>query len=153
MAILLFFLFDLVDDPVTVSGGLHHLWIFLPIGYIVTVLIETPVLIFGLSKKLSLKQRFLCGLWLTACTYPIVVIVLPVVMTEMLKLSRWEYLAVAEVFAPVAECVLFWLAFRGRDLLQGSDWVRCFVAIIIANLASFLIGEVINSFGWFGLFG
>lgn len=151
---LLLFLFDLVDGPVAVSGGggMHHLWFFLPVGYLVTVLIETPILIFGLSKKLSLKQRFLCGLWLTACTYPIVVIVMPVIMTEMLRLSRWEYLVVAEVFAPLAECVLFWLAFRGRDLLQGGDWLRCFAAIVVANLASFLLGEVINSYRWFGLF-
>jgi hypothetical protein len=41
------------------------------------------------------------------------------------------------VFAPVAECALFWLAF-GKE----ARW-RDFVAIVVANLASFLLGEVI----------
>jgi hypothetical protein len=30
--------------------------------------------------------------------------------------------------------------------------VRCLIAIVIANLASFSIGEIINYYGWFGLF-
>ena len=67
--------------------------------------------------------------------------------------SRTIYLIVAETFAPVAECVLFWLAF-GDDAQVGkaSMW-RDFGAIIVANLASFLGGEVINSYHWFGLLG
>jgi hypothetical protein len=59
---------------------------------------------------------------------------------------------VAETFAPVGECLLFWLAFRGRDLLNSADWVRCMIAIVIANLASFGFGEIMNHIGWFGLF-
>jgi hypothetical protein len=30
---------------------------------------------------------------------------------------------------------------------------RDFITIIIANLASFLGGEVLNAYGWFGLLG
>jgi hypothetical protein len=30
---------------------------------------------------------------------------------------------------------------------------RDFTAIVIANLASFLAGEVLNAYRWFGLFG
>ena len=59
---------------------------------------------------------------------------------------------VAETFAPLGECILFWLTFRGKDLLDSSDWVRCFIAIVIANLASFGLGEILNLFSWFGLF-
>jgi len=47
------------------------------------------------------------------------------------------YLLVAELFAPVAECTLFWLAF-GKE----AKW-RDFGVIVVANLASFLAGEVI----------
>ena len=65
---------------------------------------------------------------------------------------RWSYLLVAETFAPVAECLLFWAAFRGSEVLKVVDWVRCFVAIVAANLASFGIGEIMNSYDWFGLF-
>ncbi len=143
------FLLDEVDFVQTQNLPLDRLWWFLPFGYIATILIETPVLLFGLSPKLSFKQKILCGIWLTACTYPIVVLVLPVIFLDQ---SRTLYLAVAETFAPVGECLLFWLAFRGKTTLEGSDWVRCFSAIVIANLASFGVGEILNWYQWFGLF-
>jgi hypothetical protein len=146
------FLFDAIAPPLVQEPTTSFLWLFLPVGYLVTILIETPVLIFGLSPKLSLKQKLLCGIWLTACTYPIVVLVLPTLMLDYFDTSRGLYLAVAETFAPAGECLFFWLAFRGKDLLEKGDWLRSFAAIIIANLASFLIGEVLNYFGWFGLF-
>ena len=46
------------------------LWRFLPLGYLLTILIETPILLVGLSKRHPIKRRLLAGLWLTACTYP-----------------------------------------------------------------------------------
>ena len=138
-------LFDDVNFVQTQNLPLGDLWYFLPFGYLLTIVIETPILLVGLSPKLSIKQRLLCGVWLTACTYPIVVLVLP---TIFLDAPRWQYLAVAETFAPVAECILFWLAFRGREI----EWARSFVAIVLANLASFGGGEVLNYFHWFGLF-
>ncbi len=145
------FLFDAIE-PVkaqTQDLPIGDLWRFLPLGYLVTILIETPILFFGLSQKLSTRQKLACGVWLTACTYPIVVLVLPAIFFGQ---SRALYLLVAEVFAPVGECILFWLAFRGRGILEKGDWTRSFSAIIIANLASFGLGEVIGYFGWFGLF-
>lgn len=145
----MFLLFDEVDFVQTRNLPLGDLWAFLPLGYLVTILIETPVLLIGLSPKITRVKRLLCGAWLTACTYPIVVLVLPAIFLET---SRTLYLAVAETFAPVAECALFWLAFRGKTDLGGGDWVRCFIAIVAANLASFGLGEVLNSYGWFGLF-
>ncbi len=144
------FLFDLAE-PVraTQSLPLRDLWLFLPIGYLFTILIETPVLLVGLSPKVTFNQKLLCGVWLTACTYPIVVLVLPAIFFGE---SRVLYLLVAETFAPVAECILFWIAFRGKGSLETGDWVRSLIAIVIANLASFGIGEVMNNYGWFGLF-
>ncbi|MBX3298022.1 MAG: hypothetical protein KF736_01005 [Acidobacteria bacterium] len=120
----------------------------MPLGYLVTILIETPILLLGLSSRVTVRQKLWCGVWLTACTYPIVVLVLPALLYGY---SRILYLAVAETFAPVAECALFWLAFRNREDLTRSDWIRNMVAIIAANLASFGLGEVLNSYGWFGL--
>ncbi len=127
-----------------------ELWIFLPLGYLLTVLIETPILFFGLSPRHTFKRKLLAGIWLTACTYPIVILVLPLMFSPD---SRFGYLLVAETFAPVAECVLFWIAF-GRDELLGkrSMW-RDFATIIVANLASFGLGELFNAWRWFGLFG
>lgn len=141
--------FDEVDFVQTQNLPMGDLWLFLPFGYLLTILIETPVLLLGLSSKLTFRQKMLCGIWLTACTYPIVVLVLPAVFFGR---SRWEYLTVAETFAPVAECLIFWIAFRTKGLFDTSGWVRSFVVIILANLASFGIGEVLHHFGWFGLF-
>lgn len=143
------FLFDDIGPIQTQNLPLSELWYFLPFGYLLTILIETPILLVGMSRKLSLKQKLLCGVWLTACTYPIVVLVLPTIFFDS---ARAMYLLVAETFAPLAECAIFWLAFRGKDLLAGGDWTRSFIAIVIANLASFGVGEVMNNFGWFGLF-
>ena len=126
---------------------LADLFRFLPFGYLLTILIETPVLLAGLPSKLTLRHKLLCGVWLTACTYPIVVLVLPAVFFGA---PRWQYLVVAETFAPAAECLLFWLAFKGR--VEGSELMQAFIAITIANLASFGLGEVLNHFRWFGLF-
>jgi hypothetical protein len=119
-----------------------ELWRFLPIGYLVTIAIEIPILLIGLSARHSRRRRVIAGIWLTAATYPIVTLVLPLLLVNQ---SRAVFLLVAEIFAPVAECLLFWLAFGGQ-----SKW-RDFAAIVIANLASFLLGELLNAFQWFNL--
>jgi hypothetical protein len=126
------------------------LWRFLPIGYLLTIAIETPILCLGLSPRHPLKRKLLAGVWLTACTYPIVTLVLPLIFPLDRRLL---YLLVAETFAPVAECVLFWLAFGKEEELEKASIRRDFIAIIVANLASFGAGEVLNAWGWFGLLG
>jgi hypothetical protein len=113
------------------------LWLFLPIGYLLTVSIETPILLIGLSKTHSIGARLFAGLWLTACTYPIVVLVLPMLLAEV---PRPTYLALAESFAPVAECLLFWAALGSRQQLGRLSMSRDFAAIILANLTSWLVG-------------
>ena len=119
-------------------------WIFLPVGYVITVLIETPVLLVGLSRRHPTRDRLVAGLWLTACTYPIVVLVLPAWLVEMHGWSWGAYLVVAETFAPLAECALFWLAYGTREeWLRPSMW-RDMVTVTLANLASFGIGEVLH---------
>ena len=137
-----------VATPPALDTPVSALWTFLPIGFVVTILVETPVLLLGLPQKVTIKQRLLCGLWLNACSYPIVVLVLPMLMADY---SRTQYLWVAETFAPVAECLLFWLAFRGRIALNTAEWSISFLTIVVANLASFGVGEVLNFYGWFGL--
>lgn len=111
-----------------------ELWSFLPVGYLLTIAIETPILFIGLSPHHSKRRRILAGLWLTACTYPIVTLVLPLLL---INYSRAFFLLIAETFAPVAECLLFWLAF-GNEAKR-----RDFAVIVLANLASFLVGEII----------
>jgi hypothetical protein len=126
-----------------------ELWRFLLIGYPFTILIETPILLIGLSSRHALKRRLFAGVWLTACTYPIVVLVMPLIF---LNSSRTVYLAVAETFAPVAECILFWCAYGKSDELGKRSMWQDFATIVVANLASFIAGEIMAACGWFGFF-
>ncbi len=113
------------------------------VGYALTVVVETAVLLVALSCRHSLRIRIFAGFWLTACTYPVVWLVLPSFFGD-----RTTYLVVAETFAPVAECAIFWAAFlRGRLENRGANF-RDFLAITVANLASFGVGELIKDLGW-----
>lgn len=113
------------------------LWRFLPWGYLFTVAIELPVLLVGLSPRHSLRDRLVAGLALTAFTYPIVICVLPPLVWE--PWGRTWYLAVAETFAPVAECLLFRLAFGPAPDRRSA--ARDAATIVLANLLSFGLGE------------
>jgi hypothetical protein len=97
-------------------------------GYALSVAIETPVLVSGLSACHSFRVRLFAGLWLTACTYPIVVMTLP-------ALTGRFYVPIAETVAPLAECVLF------GTLVEKWKW-RDMAVIVLANLASFAVGEI-----------
>jgi hypothetical protein len=127
-----------------------ELWHFFLFGYLFSILIETPVLLIGLSPRHPRNRRVFAGVWLTACTYPIVVLVMPLVFRSA---SRAVYLIIAETFAPVAECVLFWLAYGEKEQFGKASMWRDFGVIVIANLASFIGGEIMNAYGWFGLLG
>ncbi len=125
-----------------------RLWWFLPRGYLLTVAIETPILLVGLSPVHPTRRKVAAGLWLTACTYPIVVLVLPSLLDP-----RALYLAVAETFAPVAECLLFRLAFgTSGEQVRRVIW-RDRTAIAAANLASFAAGELLTRVDGWGFLG
>ena len=80
--------------------------------------------------------------------YPIVVLVMPLMFANT---SRAIYLTVAETFAPVAECILFWLAYGTSEEFGKRSMWQDFATIVVANLASFIGGEVLNAYRWFGL--
>lgn len=118
------------------------------LGYALSVLIEAPVLLVGLSARHSWRDRLFAGLWLTACTYPVVYLLLPAWID--IRVSRLLYLVVAETFAPVAECLLFWAVFGKRELWATRSMTRDFAVITLANLASFAGGELLYQAGWLG---
>ena len=122
---------------------IDELWRFLPFGYCLTILFEIPVLLIGLSKLHPLKDKLIAGFGLTAFTYPVVILVLPMLFPN----SRLIYLIVAETFAPVAECWLFGLLFHSADLPRWQRW-RNYAAIVMANLVSFSSGELLKWAGW-----
>jgi hypothetical protein len=123
---------------------LAALWRFLPMGYLASVAFEGPVLWFGLSPRHPPRRRLFAAFWLTAATYPIVAIVLPLVVEA--RWGRPAYIVTAEIFAPLAECLLFGLAFGDGDweqervALMGKATARDMAAIVLANLVSFLVG-------------
>jgi hypothetical protein len=110
---------------------------FLPFGYLWTILLEGPILLASLSKGIPLGRRGFLAVWLTACTYPIVILVLPVLLDA--SKNRSIYLLVAESFAIVAECLLFVLACTPKVNLA---FYRDLTVIAIANLTSFLVAEM-----------
>jgi hypothetical protein len=117
------------------------------VGYLLTIAIETTVLLALLSRRHSLRVRLFAGVWLTACTYPFVWLVFPPMFPE--PEQRGLYILVAETFAPVAECILFWLAFiRGLPSDRRAT-ARDMAAIVVANLCSFGLGEVIHQYEGF----
>lgn len=120
-----------------------RLFVLMCIFYLITVAVELPVLLVGLSRRHPLRHRLFAGFWLTACTYPIVWLVLPAVIDR--RDYNTLYLAVAETFAPLAECVLFWLMFGKAEPRTSRNFGRDMIAIVVANLASFGIGVLINS--------
>jgi hypothetical protein len=126
------------------SPDAQHLWSILPWGYALTVALELPVLLVGLSPQHPISRRVFAGFWLTACTYPIVVLVLPPLVWA--RFGETAYLIVAETFAPAAECLLFWFLFcRSNDAPPAGQsavlsTLRDMGAIVTANLLSFLLG-------------
>lgn len=105
--------------------------------YALTVILESPLVILGLSKDHSLAWRVFAAFWLTACTYPIVAIVLPSLIE-----NRLLYMVVAETFAPLAEAALFWFAFD-RFSSKRIVWRNASV-IVLANAFSFVSGELLK---------
>jgi hypothetical protein len=118
------------------------------VGYLFTISIETPVLLVGLSRRHPVRHRLFAGVWLTACTYPVVWLVLPPLFDP--GSQRTLYLVVAETFAPAAEGLLFWLAFGRAEPRSRGATVRDVAAVVLANLLSFGLGEW---FRWAGGWG
>jgi hypothetical protein len=117
------------------------------IGYLLTVIIETMVLVTGLSKRNSLAVGLFAGMWLTACTYPAVNVIIPILFkSKGLGLAE---IATSETFAAVAECALFWAAFGRHGESERRSMLQDFVAIFFANLASFGFGELLFTMGFF----
>jgi hypothetical protein len=127
------------------------LWRWLPWGYLMTAALEAPVLMAGLGptfasrlrcarqaaqpgdRRYAVRQRLAAALWLTAVTYPIVAVALPLLLWP--RASYATYVVVAESFAIVVECALFRAAWRGtpRDL----------VVVALANVVSATAGSLI----------
>lgn len=108
---------------------------WMPAYYLITVAVELSVLWVALSKRHPARVKLFAGFWLTACTYPVLWLVLPPFFD-----THWLYLLVGETFVPLAECALFWLAFVRRLPPDRLATARDLAAIVVANLCSFGVG-------------
>jgi hypothetical protein len=109
-------------------------------GYLITIAVETALLILLLSRRHSMRIRLFAGVWLSSCTIPVVWLVLPQLFEPT---DRWRFLLIAETFAPIAECTIFWFTFILQQERDRRATVRDFAAIVIANLCSFGMGELL----------
>ena len=77
--------------------------------YIVaSILIETPILVVGLSKPHSLTRRLFAGVWLTACTYLRVPMTAPPALVRKTIYQAWlSRRSIALVSAAMAAGVAF----------------------------------------------
>lgn len=110
------------------------------VGYILSLVVELPVLVLGLSPSHKLNEKVLAGLWLTACTYPAFSWVFPSFIHEPVLLTF-----VREAYAALGEAFLFWLAFV--KLAGGTSLRRDILVVILANVLSFLFGELLKATG------
>ncbi len=118
--------------------SLGTLWLLLLFGYALSVLIEVPILLMGLTSSNRLSETIVNGLLLTALTYPVVIMVLPATFTAIGLNGRGLFLLVEGTFAPIAE-MLFFRYLTSKPLLSRLD--RDSFVIVFAKLASFLLGE------------
>lgn len=120
-----------------------HYLLLMCFFYAFTIAVEAPILMAGLSRRHPMRHRVFAGVWLTACTYPFVWLVFPYFIDPYQQ--RTLYLAVAESFAPLAECLLFWLAFGNAQPRTRAAFWQDMQVVVIANLASFGAGELVVS--------
>jgi hypothetical protein len=116
--------------------------------YLFTILIETLILLVGLSKRHSIKaktdsRRMADGLHLSNRRPRDAAHVRSHFARDLSgtspKLSRpW----------PSAFCS-GWLTESLRNSAKRSMW-QDFATIVVANLASFIGGEILNAYGWYG---
>jgi hypothetical protein len=111
-------------------------WVFLIIGYLATVAIEAPVLIAGLSTQRSRQARIAAAFWLTACTYPVVVLTLPAIAGSS---NDWvTSLLLAEVVVACGKSCSGGMM-CGRQLIGGPQ--RDDLVILVANILSAALGQ------------
>lgn len=113
------------------------------VAWALTVGIESVVLWFGLAPRHTAGTRVFAGLWLSSCTLPVVHFVFPALRGLGVSAAGW--IGLAELFAPVAECLLFALVLApgsaaAHGVIPRGERGRDFAAIVAANLASVGVG-------------
>lgn len=115
-------------------------------GYLLTISIETPVLVLLLGKRYSLKEKLFAGVFLTGCSYPFVSVFFPMIWDPYTDYRT--YVTVSEIFAPLSECIIFALLFQRRKELSARQRASDLAVVVAANLLSYLAGELMKACGF-----
>lgn len=108
------------------------------LGYGLAIAVEVPILVAFLSRRFSVSEALLAGVWLQTCTYPVVAWVFPCI--PWLAQSPALYFLVAETFAPLAEALLLYLCLQRHRPRDWASNMRDYSAVVLANAASFVVG-------------
>ena len=119
---------------------LESAWFYLVVGYVLTVIVELPILVVGLGTEHSLRRKIAAGFWLTACTYPVVVLVYRPCSGPLPGVRDGSTFPSPSHSRRSANAVCS----GGIDRLSQRD----VVAIVVANLSSFAMGEILGGWGW-----
>src|SRR5437762_8105570 len=122
--------------------------VFVLIAYLVIVLLDAPILLFGLSIGHSKLIRLLAALWVAACALPLGVFIPGVILAPGNTLSFvLAVVAGLAIAAVVIEGALYWAFFRRGERSKEVSLRRDITAITGANLAAIAMGRVIWGLG------
>jgi hypothetical protein len=119
-------------------------WRVLLLGYCLFVAIELPIFLLALSARNDRRQRIFSALWLTACSFPLVILVMPAFI-DMFVPKDWHgpvnTMQIA-LITPIVECLLFWMLTRPLDepnspQVSQAEWIHDLFVIVFANVLSF----------------
>jgi len=119
-------------------------YLFFLIVYLVLVLLDAPILWFGMSRAHSRPRRLLAALWVGVCGLPLAVFIPGVILTSTNTLPF--VLAVVGglvIAAVVIEGALYWAFFKYGERSKDVSVRRDVAAIIGANLAVIAMGRII----------
>jgi len=124
----------------------------LVVDFVVAMVLMTAcmALIFalGLSRRHSVKSRIAAAAWLSSCTVPVVLLVIPHFLPVIWHwLGAWSDIASLLVL-DVAACLLFWLVFGNRSQLGKWSMYRDLISVGSALLLSVVATRMfIEDFG------
>jgi hypothetical protein len=121
---------------------------FFLVVYLILVLLDAPILLFGLSGAHSRLLRLLAALWVAACAFPLGAFIPGVILTRTNTFSF--VLAVVTglvIAAAVIEGALYWIFYKRRQRSKEVSLRRDVTAIIAANLVAIAMGRVIWGLG------
>jgi len=100
--------------------------------FLKTMLLEFPIYYFFLRKAYRLDKILLINFLINLATHQIIFLAMPSVFIK-LDFNYYQYLMIAEIFAPTVEALLLRFAYK-------LNWKTAILASVLANLFSWTVG-------------